>query len=93
MTLLSAGTTYYLFLGMFSIIAFAYGLTAALGTEQLATFITEAVANAFPGLIGQGGIDRAQLRTVSGRPPRSSAVWVCCTRVPGQWWPRAARST
>ncbi|MCB2177468.1 MAG: YihY/virulence factor BrkB family protein [Actinomycetales bacterium] len=63
-TLLSAGTTYYLFLGMFSIIAFAYGLTAALGTEQLATFITEAVANAFPGLIGQGGIDPAQLRTV-----------------------------
>lgn len=63
-TLLSAGTTYYLFLGMFSIIAFAYGLTAALGTEQLATFITEAVAEAFPGLIGQNGIDPAQLRTV-----------------------------
>lgn len=63
-TLLSAGTTYYLFLGMFSIIAFAYGLTAALGTERLATFITEAVAEAFPGLIGQGGIDPAQLRAV-----------------------------
>src|SRR3954454_85103 len=30
-TLLAAGTTYYLFLAMFSILTLAYGLTAALG--------------------------------------------------------------
>jgi uncharacterized BrkB/YihY/UPF0761 family membrane protein len=63
-TLLAAGTTYYLFLAMFSVIAFAYGLTAALGAEQLASYVTEAVSEAFPGLLGEDGIDPAQLRTV-----------------------------
>jgi membrane protein len=62
--LLAAGTTYYLFLSLFSVIAFAYGLTAALGAEQIAGYITEAVAEAFPGLLGQDGIDPAQLRAV-----------------------------
>ncbi|MCV2395387.1 YihY/virulence factor BrkB family protein [Actinotalea sp. M2MS4P-6] len=63
-TLLAAGTTYYLFVGMFSIIAFAYGLTTALGAEQVASYITEAVAEAFPGLLGEGGIDPEQMRAV-----------------------------
>jgi membrane protein len=63
-TLLAAGTTYYLFLAMFSIIAFAYGLTTALGAERMAAYITEAVSEAFPGLLGEGGIDPAQLRSV-----------------------------
>ncbi len=63
-TLLAAGTTYYLFLAMFSIIAFAYGLTAALGAERVAAYVTEAVSEAFPGLLGEGGIDPAQLRSV-----------------------------
>jgi uncharacterized BrkB/YihY/UPF0761 family membrane protein len=63
-TLLAAGTTYYLFLAMFSIIAFAYGLTAALGAERVAAYVTEAVAQAFPGLLGEGGIDPGQLRAV-----------------------------
>jgi membrane protein len=63
-TLLSAGTTYYLFLAMFSIIAFAYGLTAAIGAERMAEAVTEAVSEAFPGLLGDEGIDAEQLRTV-----------------------------
>lgn len=63
-TLLAAGTTYYLFLAMFSIIAFAYGLTAALGADRLAQAVTEAVSEAFPGLLGDNGIDADQLRSV-----------------------------
>ncbi len=63
-TLLAAGTTYYLFLAMFSIIAFAYGLTTALGAERVAAYVTEAVSEAFPGLLGDDGIDPAQLRAV-----------------------------
>lgn len=63
-TLLAAGTTYYLFLAMFSIIAFAYGLTAALGAERVAAYVTEAVSEAFPGLLGEGGVDPSQLRSV-----------------------------
>jgi membrane protein len=63
-TLLAAGTTYYLFLAMFSILAFAYGLTTALGAERVASYVTEALSEAFPGLLGSGAIDPAQLRTV-----------------------------
>jgi membrane protein len=63
-TLLAAGTTYYLFLAMFSIIAFAYGLTTALGAERMASYVTEAVSEAFPGLLGEEGIDPSQLRSV-----------------------------
>lgn len=63
-TLLAAGTTYYLFLALFSVLTLAYGVTAALGAEQLATYITEAVSAAFPGLVGGSGIDPDQLRSM-----------------------------
>jgi membrane protein len=63
-SLLAAGTTYYLFLSLFSVIAFAYGLTAALGAEQIASYVTEALSEAFPGLLGDQGIDPEQLRAV-----------------------------
>lgn len=63
-SLLAAGTTYYLFLAMFAIIAFGYGLAAAFGSEQVATYLTDAIAEAFPGLLGESGIDPAQLRAV-----------------------------
>jgi membrane protein len=62
--LLAAGTTYYLFLSLFSVIAFAYGITAALGAERVASYVTEAVSEAFPGLLGDEGIDPGQLRAV-----------------------------
>jgi len=63
-TLLAAGTTYYVFLAMFSLIALGYGITAIFGADQLASYITVAVSEAFPGLLGSEGIDPATLRTV-----------------------------
>jgi len=64
-TLLAAGTTYYLFLALFSALTLAYGLTAALGAEQLSAYVTEAIAAAFPGLVGGSGIDPEQLRSTA----------------------------
>jgi membrane protein len=65
-TLLAAGTTYYLFLALFSILTLAYGVTAALGADRLSSYITEALSQAFPGLVGGGAvIDPDQLRSVA----------------------------
>lgn len=63
-TLLAAGTTYYLFLALFSVITLAYGITAALGAEQVASYVTEALSSAFPGLLNESGIDPEELRSV-----------------------------
>jgi membrane protein len=52
-TLLAAGTTYYLFLALLSVITLTYGLTALLGTQWLSRYITEAVSEAFPGVAGE----------------------------------------
>ena len=73
-TLLAAGTTYYLFLALFSILTLAYGLTAALGAEQLSAYITEALSEAFPGLVGGSGIDPDQLRSAAQVTSIVSAV-------------------
>lgn len=62
--LLVAGTTYYLFLAAFSLIAFAYGVAAIVGAERVADLLTEAVGEAFPGLIGPEGLDPERLRSV-----------------------------
>lgn len=62
--LLAAGTSFYLFLAMFSLIAFAYGVIAIVGADDLATYLTEAVSEAFPGLLGEEGVDPQQLRSV-----------------------------
>jgi membrane protein len=62
--LLAAGTSYYLFLALFSLIAFAYGLVAIVGADDLARYLTEAITEAFPGLLGEEGLDPAQLRSV-----------------------------
>jgi uncharacterized BrkB/YihY/UPF0761 family membrane protein len=64
-TLLAAGTAYYLFLALFSAVTLAYGLTAALGAEQLSAYVTEAISAAFPGLVGGSGIDPDQLRSTA----------------------------
>jgi membrane protein len=63
-SLLAAGTTYYIFFAMFSIVALAYGITAALGAEQIADYVTEALNEAFPGLLEPAGVDAQQLRSV-----------------------------
>ncbi|MGB2839320.1 MAG: YhjD/YihY/BrkB family envelope integrity protein, partial [Actinomycetes bacterium] len=62
--LLAAGTTYYLFLAMFSIAAFGYGLVAILGADQMASHLTDALENAFPGVVGDDGIDPQTLKAV-----------------------------
>jgi len=63
-TLLAAGTTYYLFLAIFALIALAFGITALIGSEALSQAVTEALNKAFPGLIGEAGINTAQLRSI-----------------------------
>jgi membrane protein len=63
-TLLAAGTTYYQFLALFSLIALAYGITAILDADRIATYLTQAISEAFPGLLGGDGIDSTQLRSV-----------------------------
>ena len=73
-TLLAAGTTYYLFLALFSILTLAYGLAAALGADQLSAYITEALSQAFPGLVGGSGIDPDALRSVGQTTSIVSAV-------------------
>jgi uncharacterized BrkB/YihY/UPF0761 family membrane protein len=62
--LLAAGNAYYLFLSLFALLALGYGLAAALGAERFATFLTEAVEEALPGVIGVDGIDPDQLATI-----------------------------
>lgn len=60
-TVLAAGTTYYVFLALFAVVVFAYGLAATLGADQIADTVTEYLGEAFPGLIGEDGIDPEQL--------------------------------
>lgn len=63
-TLLAAGTTYYVFLAMFSLVALGYGVTALFGADQIADYLTRALGEAFPGLVGEDGIDPASLRAI-----------------------------
>lgn len=69
-SLLAAGTTYYLFLSLFALLAFAYGLAAILGADAISAFVTESLGEALPGLVGEGGIDPDQLRSIG----RTSSV-------------------
>ncbi len=61
--LLANGTAYYLFLSLFSLVAFAYGVVTVLGADNLAATLTDALNEALPGLIGEEGIDPQQLRS------------------------------
>ncbi len=61
--LLAAGSAYYLFLSLFALLAFAYGVIALVGADSLATTLTEALGEALPGLVGDDGIDPDQLRS------------------------------
>ena len=49
---------------MFSIIAFGYGLVAILGADLAASTLTDALESAFPGMVGDDGIDPQNLRAV-----------------------------
>jgi membrane protein len=61
--LLANGTAYYLLLSLFALLAFAYGVIAVVGADALASTMTEALENAFPGVVGDDGIDPDQLRS------------------------------
>lgn len=61
-TLLAGGTTYYLFLSLFALLAAAYGLIAVFGAERVADIVNDALESAFPGLTGSNGIDPDVLR-------------------------------
>lgn len=61
--LLANGTAYYLFLSLFSLLAFAYGVVTVIGADNLAATLTDALNEALPGLVGDEGIDPAQLRS------------------------------
>lgn len=63
-SLLAAGTSYYVFLAVFSILVFAFGVTALIGGEALAEAITQSVSEAFPGLIGDNSVSPQQLQQV-----------------------------
>ena len=60
--LLAAGSAYYLFLSLLSLLAFAYGIIAVLGADEIAAWLTETLQEALPGLIGEGGINPDTLR-------------------------------
>jgi membrane protein len=61
-TLLAAGTSYFLFLSLISLAALGYGIAALFGADQLAVLLTEALDNAFPGLVGPEGISPEAIR-------------------------------
>ena len=61
-TVLAAGTTYYIFISLFAMITFAYGIAATLGADRIAEALTEYLGEAFPGLIGADGIDPEELK-------------------------------
>jgi membrane protein len=60
--LLAAGTAYYMFLSLLSLLAFAYGIIAVIGADELASRLTESLNQALPGLVGDDGIDPELLR-------------------------------
>jgi membrane protein len=61
--LLASGTAYYLILSLFSLMAFAYGVIAVVGADELAGTLTDALGEALPGLVGDAGIDPDTLRS------------------------------
>jgi membrane protein len=61
--LLAAGTTYYLFLSLISVIALAYAVVAIIGADAMADWLTESLNSAFPGLLGEDSISPENLRT------------------------------
>lgn len=61
---LAGGTAYYAFLAVFSLAAFVYGIAALVDAEQLAEWMTDALEQALPGLVGDEGIDPATLQEV-----------------------------
>ena len=62
--LMAAGTSYYGFIAMFSLLAVAYGVAAILDAEVIADWLTDSLSDALPGLVGEEGIDPATLERI-----------------------------
>ncbi len=62
--LIAGGTAYYAFLAMFSLLAFAYGIVAILGADELSKWLTNALEEGLPGLVGDEGIDPDTLASI-----------------------------
>ena len=60
--LLAAGTSYFLFLSLISLLTFSYGMVALFGADFIADWINQALENAFPGLTGENGLSDEQIR-------------------------------
>ena len=60
--LLAAGTSYFLFLSLISLLTFSYGMVALFGADFIADLINRAVENAFPGLVGEDGLSPEDIR-------------------------------
>lgn len=60
-TLIAGGTAYYAFVAMFSLLAFVYGVATLVDADQIATWMTKALEEALPGLVGEGGVDPTAL--------------------------------
>ncbi|MCB0970143.1 MAG: YihY/virulence factor BrkB family protein [Acidimicrobiales bacterium] len=69
-TLMAGGTAYYAFVAMFSLLAFAYGVTTLVSADEVADWMTRALEEALPGLVGDDGIDPATLERIG----RTSSV-------------------
>lgn len=62
--LMAAGTSYYGFIAMFSLLAFAYGIAALLSADVIAQWLTDSLEDALPGLVGDKGIDPDTLKRI-----------------------------
>lgn len=65
--LIAGGTAYYAFLAMFSLLALVYGVATLVSAESLAEWLTDALEEALPGLVGDEGIDPDTLADVGRR--------------------------
>jgi membrane protein len=68
--LIAGGTAYYAFLAMFSLLALVYGVAALVSADRIAEWLTDALEEALPGLVGAEGIDPDTLTRVG----RTSSV-------------------
>ena len=75
--LMAAGTSYYGFIAMFSLLAFAYGIAALLDADAIADWLTRSLEEALPGLVGEQGIAPETLASIGAqRYPNTSVLVV-----------------
>jgi membrane protein len=63
-TLIAAGTAYYAFIAMFSLLALVYGIAALFNADEIAKWMTDALEDTLPGLVGDDGINPDTLARV-----------------------------